>query len=89
MKGVSELGFNVPPTSRSYGDGPQFKVISENQKKKKAENRACDPLIGTRALHPRSTVTGKIQEKEMGNNIKGRIGMDTANGNQREIKVNP
>ena len=58
-------------------------------KKKKAENRACDPLIGTRALHPRSTVTGKIQEKEMGNNIKGRIGMDTANGNQREIKVNP
>ena len=64
-------------------------ILKSYPRTKKTENRACDPLIGTRALHPRSTVTGKIPEKEMGNNIKGRIGMDTAIGNQREIKVNP
>ena len=31
----------------------------------------------------------KNTEQKMGNNIKGRIGMDTANEKQREIKVNP
>ena len=30
---MSELGFNVPPAKRSYGDGPQFKVLSERQEK--------------------------------------------------------
>ena len=30
----SEFGFNVPPTTRSYGDGPQFKISSERLEKR-------------------------------------------------------
>ena len=31
---MSDLGFNVPPTMRSYGDGIQFKVSSERSEKR-------------------------------------------------------
>ena len=86
MKGVSELGFNVPPTSRSYGDRPQFRVISESRKSRESGLRPLDWYSSASStLHS----DRKDTEKESGNNIKGRIGRDTANENQREIKVNP
>ena len=37
---MSKLEFNVPPTARSYGAGPRFKVSSE-----KPEKRAIDLAI--------------------------------------------
>ena len=44
---VNELGFNVPPTTRSYGHGPRFKVPSERPEKQATAafgSAACYPL---------------------------------------------
>ena len=51
---MSALGFNVPPTTQSYGDGPQFKVSS-----KRPEKRGIDfvipGLVVKRVIHYTTT----------------------------------
>ena len=47
---MSELGFNVPPTTRSYGDGTS--VESLIRKTGEAGDRSCDPWIGSLACYP-------------------------------------
>ena len=47
---VSELGFNVPPTTRSYGDGTT--VESLIRKTGEAGDQSCDPWIGSLACYP-------------------------------------
>ena len=51
---MSELGFNVPPITRSYGDGTS--VLSLTRKTGKAGDRSCDPWIGSLALINHTTV---------------------------------
>ena len=47
---MSELGFNVPPTRRSYRDGTSVKsLIRKNEEER---NRSCDPWIDSPACYP-------------------------------------
>ena len=39
---VQEPSFNVPQTSRSYGDGPRFTVSSLIRKTRELRDRTCD-----------------------------------------------
>ena len=47
---MHELGFNVPPTTRSYGDG--FSAESLFQKTREAGDRSCDLWLGSLACYP-------------------------------------
>ena len=47
---MSELGFNVPPTMRSYRKGPQFKMSSERPEKWKIDC-AIPGLVVSRVIH--------------------------------------
>ena len=47
---MNEPGFNVPPTTRSYGDGPRFKVSSERPKKRGSDH-AIPGLIVQLVIH--------------------------------------
>ena len=64
---MSELGFNVPPTTRSYGDGTS--VSSLIRKTGEAGDRSCDPWIGSLACYPLHHRRSEVNTKYISSNM--------------------